>query len=121
MSHSDTIATDTGLDLYAKPIVFPGVFATPWGDDDITGTEIGTSGVYLFEGLADDKDYHIFEQAGASPADTDTIVGTLGKVLATATNVDDAETAILAAISEIEVGGGTIQIQTSGTNVSSNE
>ncbi len=64
----------TGNTYYAKPAP---IVASPWADDVETMTEDGTvSGLFASSSIASPVDvYVIFEQAGGSPADTDTMIG----------------------------------------------
>lgn len=67
-------ALTTGNTYYAKPAP---IVDDPWGTDVETMSEDGTvSGWFYTAEIADPDDvYVIFEQAGGSPADTDTLVG----------------------------------------------
>ena len=64
----------TGNTYYAKPAP---IVAAPWATDVETMTENATvNGWYASSSIAAPADvYSIFEQAGGSPADSDTLIG----------------------------------------------
>lgn len=62
---------DVGSTYYAKPRP---IVETPWEGDAIAGIPNGTSGEFSFPSLDPTKDYRVYEQAGASPASSDTHV-----------------------------------------------
>jgi hypothetical protein len=68
MAESGYFKGDTGSTYYVKPIP---IVASPWGDDDIAGTETGTTGWFTFASLDEETSYAVYEQAGGSPADSD--------------------------------------------------
>lgn len=64
----------TGNTYYAKPAP---LVLSPWGDDAVTLTENGTvNGWFASSSIASPANvYAIFEQAGGSPANTDSVIG----------------------------------------------
>jgi hypothetical protein len=67
-------ALTSGNTYYAKPAP---IVDSPWGDDVETMSEDGTVSGWFYSGeiASPDDVYVIFQQAGGSPADTDTLIG----------------------------------------------
>ena len=59
----------TGLTLYAKPSP---IQTGTWGSDDVSLTEDTVNGYYHADIVSPADEYVIFQQAGGSPASTDT-------------------------------------------------
>lgn len=86
----------TGNTYYAKPAP---IVAAPWATDVETMTENGTvNGWYASSSIAAPSDvYAIFEQAGGSAADTDTMLGAVQMTAAVSGSDIVTETTIIEA------------------------
>jgi hypothetical protein len=107
MSRISYIRTTSGATVYGKPSP---VQVTPWADDVVVFSEIGTTGLYA--GTISDAHHEIYLQAGGSPAATDTPFAYEPDSLVLSAILEDTGTTIpatLASITSAFSAGATIQ------------